>query len=366
MCIRDRLYTTYPGLLIGSGYSHSTKAVGDSSIGFYFDHTTGLPVIPGSSVKGVLRSLFELDIKEKKEFTGPKSLKAIQFIIQEILNYEKNNLDLQNILQELDEKKLSLIKQEIFGAQDDEGKDMFFDAVIDFENTRSGKFMGSDFITPHQPKLLKNPTPIQFIKVLPNIGFKFRFTLKDSPNCTSDLKKLIFKHILLTLGIGAKTNVGYGQFITTETHDENNKNKIESEQKNKQGQNQGNENNNTSHQSKEKFIRQNYEAKSKYEKQAELPNNKVKNDSKIVVEENTNWILPEDIVSKKVETLTATVVSSSNGNLKVRVHVQKFSITSNVSGNEQNGSEIQVKVQNVEGSIKNKNLSFKIARIPKN
>ena len=48
------LVTTYPGLLIGSGYSHEVHGKDGLKLGFYFDHTTGLPIIPGSSVKGVL------------------------------------------------------------------------------------------------------------------------------------------------------------------------------------------------------------------------------------------------------------------------------------------------------------------------
>src|SRR5690554_3416875 len=53
---RWELYTTYPGLLIGSGYQHESGGENEFKIGFFFDYTTGLPQIPGSSVKGVLRS----------------------------------------------------------------------------------------------------------------------------------------------------------------------------------------------------------------------------------------------------------------------------------------------------------------------
>ena len=50
------LTTTYPGLVLGTGYSHETGTEGEFKLGFYFDWTTGLPVIPGSSVKGILRA----------------------------------------------------------------------------------------------------------------------------------------------------------------------------------------------------------------------------------------------------------------------------------------------------------------------
>jgi len=56
---RIELTTVYPGLLIGSGYPHESSVIGELKLGFHFDYTTGLPVIPGSSIKGVLRDAFE-------------------------------------------------------------------------------------------------------------------------------------------------------------------------------------------------------------------------------------------------------------------------------------------------------------------
>ncbi|MBK9257715.1 MAG: type III-B CRISPR module RAMP protein Cmr6 [Saprospiraceae bacterium] len=219
------LFTTYPGLLVGSGYAHSTKTKGDATIGFFFDHTLGLPVVPGSSVKGVLRSLFEIDVIEDKEYTGTKSLSIIQFIIDELMLVDENKELFVELRNSLNEKQLNDLKQEIFGDEDNDGQDVFFDSVIDFEKTPRGMFIGSDYITPHQPDLLKNPTPLQFLKVLPDIGFKFRFNLKDGSTLKAKQKMLIFHKILLTLGIGAKTNVGYGQLISEEMFLENQKNK---------------------------------------------------------------------------------------------------------------------------------------------
>ncbi|MDZ7743476.1 MAG: RAMP superfamily CRISPR-associated protein [Bacteroidota bacterium] len=57
-------------------------------LGFFFDHTTGLPMIPGSSVKGSLRSAFMKDkggyvksilkeLDEKNRKTDEKADKAL-------------------------------------------------------------------------------------------------------------------------------------------------------------------------------------------------------------------------------------------------------------------------------------------------
>lgn len=229
---RFTLVTVYPGLLVGSGYTHNTKTTGDSSIGFYFDHTTGLPVIPGSSVKGVLRSVFEIDEDEKKleEFTGAKSVKLLQYLLGEVLKDKPGDdivSEINKLLTGLDEKKLDEIKKEIFGNKDDEGADVFYDAIVDFEKSQSETLMAGDFITPHihdgvsyEKSKLKNPTPLQFIKVLPKVGFQFRFQLTDK-GISKKIKELLFQKILLTLGIGAKTNVGYGQFCLPGTCHEN-------------------------------------------------------------------------------------------------------------------------------------------------
>lgn len=217
------LVTTYPGLLVGSGYQHDTKAKGDFKIGFFFDHTTGQPIIPGSSVKGVLHSLFELDVEgtnasNRRNVTGAKSLEAIRFICSEIIEKGKlkadEKLKWENIKNTFTIPLLKELKKNIFGDKDNEGTDIFFDAVIHLNRTGKGnKIIDRDFLTPHKNNPLKNPIPLQFLKVLPKVVFEFRFKLKDFDEFwTKEKKKLFFQYILLTLGIGAKTNVGYGQF----------------------------------------------------------------------------------------------------------------------------------------------------------
>lgn len=169
-----RFNTTYPGLLIGSGYMHELKDIeGQLILGFHFDYTSGLPCIPASSIKGVLRSAF----KHKP-------------YIQECLTKENINIE--------------ALEDEIF-----EGKDIFFDGFIS-KSVEGGYLLDDDFITPHKDNPLKNPIPLRFIKIRPNVEFTFQFKLKDGI-LTKEQKLLLFDQILQDLGIGAKTNVGYGQ-----------------------------------------------------------------------------------------------------------------------------------------------------------
>jgi len=170
--IHFKATTTYPGLILGSGNAHELPSIeGQAILGFSFDYTSGLPVIAGSSIKGVLRSAFK-----HREY------------IQELLNDEK-----------IDVKAL---ETEIF----DNG-DIFFDAVVVGAGTN---LLGDDYLAPHKDAL-EDPIPLRFIKVMPNVTFRFDFELSDGILSKSE-KETLFQKILSDLGLGAKTNVGYGKF----------------------------------------------------------------------------------------------------------------------------------------------------------
>ncbi len=234
------LKTTYPGLLIGSGYTH--EAIFNSKkdkeeafkIGFFFDYATGIPYIPGHSVKGVLRNAFPNHKNEK--YVKEKAKTILEYL-------GKDDQELENSFESYFEKlkKENCINKfpsfsaeffvELLGTIIFEGKepcsfnektnrleyrqipvyerDIFYDAYF-YEGNREGMFLGTDYITPHLNPL-KNPNPIKFLKILPNVKIKFQFYLKDDL-INGDLKKELFQKILLDFGIGAKTNVGYGQF----------------------------------------------------------------------------------------------------------------------------------------------------------
>ena len=211
--------TQYPGLLIGSGYGHDYKNSDQNltnegyKIGFFFDYSTGMPIIPGSSVKGVLRSYFPQRsvIKTSKRIDERFELTRTSFI-SEILK-EKLKISAPINIDELED--------ELFhGKRDGKNiplykRDIFFDAVpIEIKN-KNNHLLDSDYITAHYENLLKNPEPIKFLKVSSNVIYRFEFKLFDSvvcPQLTKDKKLDLFKLIIELLGIGAKTNVGYGQF----------------------------------------------------------------------------------------------------------------------------------------------------------
>lgn len=217
------LLTSYPGLLIGTGMSHESGLSKNEEfkLGLSFDYTSGLPVIPGSSLKGLLRSAFPNSIKKysqtddekrvEEEYRTPRK-KYIQEVLENLEDENDNDIHCK-----IDLEKVAIIENEIFEGMDKEGKsipvyqrDIFFDA---FPVKQAGKhFLGSDYITPHSD-LLKNPIPIQFMKVMPKVEFSFSFDVHQGQILNKEQKVALFRKILLDLGIGAKTNVGYGQLL---------------------------------------------------------------------------------------------------------------------------------------------------------
>ena len=184
------LKTAYPGLLIGTGLPHSFGGKGEAALGLTLDYVTGMPYIPGSSVKGALRSAFV-----HKEY------------IKELL--KSTDIDVADF------------ETSIFGSSHSDkseakvqGSDIFFDAII----TSTGKILDTDNITSHRHNKelleLAAPNPITMIRIKPDVTFKFQFQLTDYENdkikITAKQKLGLFKQILIDLGIGAKTNVGYG------------------------------------------------------------------------------------------------------------------------------------------------------------
>lgn len=183
-----KLKVCYPGLVTGVGINHETGIDGEYKLGMHFDHTTGMPIVYGSSVKGVIRTYFKEEYKPKNGEPG----------------IDEAFIDIFGS----DEKHNSCYTKSIYE------RDIFFDAVIVKENG-NGNILAPDSITPHKEGPLKNPNPITFIKIASGCEIEFRFRLSstrvDDKILTTQRKLELFKQILTTYGIGAKTNVGYGQ-----------------------------------------------------------------------------------------------------------------------------------------------------------
>ncbi len=217
-----------PGLLIGSGMLHGVPGDGDYQLGLQFDHTSGLPIIPGSSIKGLLRSMFP-KLNKKKDDNGKiiyeHDNNRINYIIDKLneITHEKIEEQIKKQIKKIDDAPhtIELLTQRLFktDTEKNEGDNngvkypIFMDAII-VGGDKYNKILGSDYITPHHDAF-KDPVPIKFLKVLPGVKFRFFFSIPSEIKIgelklNQDNIRELFKLILQDVGVGAKTNVGYG------------------------------------------------------------------------------------------------------------------------------------------------------------
>jgi len=181
-----KMKTTYPGLVIGIGLPHSIGFDGEFKTGFQFDYTTGLPYLPGSSVKGTIRDF--LDQINEDNLKSFNSHFALDLTLDQLIDFRN-----------------------IFFNEKTEGNSfVFFDAEI-IDGDENNEIMIEDYLAPHSD-IIKNPVPIKFLKIKPNVIIEFRFFLKDLDFVTAEEQLKMINEMLLIYGVGAKTNVGYGYF----------------------------------------------------------------------------------------------------------------------------------------------------------
>lgn len=170
--------TTVSRLVFGMGYKHPTE------IGFMFDWTSGLPVIPGSSLKGAARYAAETE------------------------NHE--------------------CLKEIFGAEKGDaraGEVVFFPAYPCLMDNKP--FLEMDVMTPHYSEYYSEPAknlpadwyspiPLHFLTVPAGTKYCFRLAyrknLRDKESPLLKKAENMLKCALSEFGVGAKTNVFYGYF----------------------------------------------------------------------------------------------------------------------------------------------------------
>ena len=159
-------------LIVGLGGEHVQET------NMTLHHIYGIPYIPGSAVKGVLRHWW---LNEDFQDEETKALKNPDFL-------------------------------EVFGSQEQRGEVQFLDAYP--EKVR----FATDIMNPHYPDYyggskpptdFQNPVPINFLTVEKTT---FRFVFLAKAQRSLDKLKERFQGALKLKGIGAKTAVGYGYF----------------------------------------------------------------------------------------------------------------------------------------------------------
>ena len=239
----DKIYLSvnYPGLLIGTGttieytpFNKGKKGNGNYDNfknGLSFDYTTGLPYIPGSGIKGVIRDFFPTEIGDKNDSEEEKlkyqeQNNAKTELINQILESNYTLEDIERIGESIFEgrnfeKKENFVKEEYLPILK---RDKFIEGRIIVNNDKQ-IILDKDYITPHK-KILENPVPIKILKIVPKTEIEILLQLtetkisipeKNDIVITKEQKKKLFTEILFLTGLGAKTNVGYGHFDQEES-----------------------------------------------------------------------------------------------------------------------------------------------------
>ncbi|OQY98097.1 MAG: type III-B CRISPR module RAMP protein Cmr6 [Candidatus Brocadia sp. UTAMX2] len=165
--------------------------------GFVWHRTLGVPYLPGSSVKGLIRA-----------WADPKP--------------DKDG----NPLGYGDPKKWEEQYKQLFGDSKDmgAGRLIVFDAIpegkpkleVDIMNPHYGDYYSKKIINgqPAPPADYLSPNPIFFLTVASGVPFKFALAPRPGIGNSTDLTNgyNLLKEALDTIGIGAKTAVGYGYF----------------------------------------------------------------------------------------------------------------------------------------------------------
>lgn len=240
----------YPGMITGTGIPHETGLPGEFKIGFMFDYTTGIPYLPGSSVKGILRSAFPKRMLHEDKYHALVREQLLKFYFTDVLKKEESWFleKLSHYFESIGIRQedattsnfFDLAERQIFHnemplktensnrwALDDSGapiytakppynQDIFYDAFIIDSSAENKKVFDTDFITPHINRNdlnlspFTNPVPLLLLKISPGVSFCFQWQLHNDL-LESTEKSDLFVYLLTLLGVGAKTNVGYGQ-----------------------------------------------------------------------------------------------------------------------------------------------------------
>lgn len=204
--------TVYPGLVAGIGLPTITEKVeknkdnsddyklSNFQTGINLDYVTGEFRYPASSVKGVLRSVFAHKVTKNK----------IEYDNLDFIRYVFGN-------ESLTEEKILQIENAIFGEKSDgiyeKNAVIFYDATIEKDKDVTNSDL-IDYVTPHKEKT-KNPVPIKMIRIPENVIVNIRYSCDEDKlvkvGTNSEEIKRVFINILEFLGIGAKTNQGYGR-----------------------------------------------------------------------------------------------------------------------------------------------------------
>ena len=192
-------------LITGIGETHPHE------VSMVFDHNMGIPYIPASGIKGIVRFAHTIGLIDKI----PDG---------KLIQYDKEGRPCQPHFNDEDDWT---DVPELFGTQARRGSVIFLDAYpesvpqlhVDIMNPHYSEYYGDD-TNRIPPADYLNPVPIKFLTVAMGTVFIFRALVsKESPELLGKVKEA-FNKAITGEGVGAKTAVGYGLFDIFENKEE--------------------------------------------------------------------------------------------------------------------------------------------------
>lgn len=193
-------------LIIGLGSENVLET------GIRLHHTFGMPIIPGSALKGLAAHYCD-------QIWGLADAKFRRPTKQEAEGYRK-------YLKGIGAKPEDNFHRLLFGTTDDSGCIIFHDAWYVPDSSRQPLVL--DVMTPHHPKWLDgsvpptdfdSPTPVPFLSVTGKFRVAVSWRGPQDPNaeCWAERALSVLKTALGDWGIGGKTSSGYGRLIDPAT-----------------------------------------------------------------------------------------------------------------------------------------------------
>jgi CRISPR-associated protein Cmr6 len=217
---------TDPNLFLMAAKTAAPLAVGlgDKNVyetGLCFSKTLGVPIIPGSSIKGAMRRAAAkmLGIEDKVLVPAKGSGRLTWDQGRTTEDYLKGVED-----REIKDKLLQWCA--LFGSASEAGIFDVLQAIpyLDAKPRSGQQLLMVDVVTVHHPHYYQtslgrdhpspsdrdDPTPIQFLSVRPGVEFLFAIRCED-PAWMKPIVNIL-RYTLQRVGLGAKTNAGYGRF----------------------------------------------------------------------------------------------------------------------------------------------------------
>lgn len=179
--------------------------------GIRLHHTYGMPIIPGSALKGLAAHYCDQGWGERNSTDPSEDALAFRGSRQED---RKNNRPAEH---------QGKYHQLLFGTTDDSGCITFHDAWFVPDSEREP--LKLDVMTPHHPKWLDgsvaptdfdSPTPVPFLSVAGS--FRVAVTWHGPEHAESkkwtELALALLKQALAEWGVGGKTTSGYGRLVS--------------------------------------------------------------------------------------------------------------------------------------------------------